>query len=294
MKNTKIKNSQEDAELDPLMPPRLFSSVVAAPQRYEYYLSGRIGDPWNYNDICNVLRNAVPDDLVVLRINSEGGQIRSAIQIINAIKESQAFVVGYIEQVCMSAATFIFLSCDDWVVTDDTELMCHTTSAGVYGKEHETYDAAVFSRKHIHGLLRRYYEHFLYPEELEKVLAGNDVYLDADEVDERLQKYAEYLRQQEGQEIEISSDAELDESNEDTRKPCPKVFREGDIVKLKKKTDFEGMSFKKGTKFKVILGTSMDDEDGTFYFEISSINVRDNLEFKVLEEEFDLFEIVED
>ncbi len=158
---------------------------------YEYYLTGVIGDPEEYLDLCNILRSASPQDEVVIRLNTPGGQVRTGNMIINAIKESEANVVGFIESDCGSMGTYIFLACNSWGVSESAEFFAHTCTSGSYGKEHETYEQAVFLRKQQHKLMRKRYSNFLTDQEIEKVISGSDVYLDADEIMERLEVFAE-------------------------------------------------------------------------------------------------------
>ena len=159
--------------------------------RYDYYLTGVIGDPEEYLDLCNILRTASQQDEVVIRFNTPGGQVRTGNMIINAINESEANVIGFIESDCGSMGTYIFLACHTWGVSEAAEFFCHTCSSGSFGKEHETYEQAVFLRKQQHKLMWDRYSNFLTTEEIEKVISGSDVWLDAEEIMERLEVYAE-------------------------------------------------------------------------------------------------------
>lgn len=158
---------------------------------YEYYLTGEIGDPEEYNELCNLLRSANENDEIIIRINSVGGQCRSGVQIINAVEESAATVIGYIEGDCMSMATFVFLACSGFGVSKWAEFMAHTASSGSWGKEHETYEQAAFLRKQTHKRIREGYKYFMTDDEIERIVAGQDVYLDADEIEARLPYYIE-------------------------------------------------------------------------------------------------------
>lgn len=127
-----INKNQE--EIVPVMQQnRTFISEVKGTQ-YTYYLTGHIGEPDEYIDLCNILRNAYPQDEVVVRINSRGGSVASERMIINAIRECQANVVGFIEYDCMSAATGIFLACSEHQWAEHIQCMIHTSSWGTGGK----------------------------------------------------------------------------------------------------------------------------------------------------------------
>jgi ATP-dependent protease ClpP protease subunit len=79
---------------------KIFSTEVRGTQ-YTYYLTGPIGPPEEYVDLCNILRQSAPQDEVIIRINSRGGFVSSERMIVNAIRESQATVAAFIEYDCM-------------------------------------------------------------------------------------------------------------------------------------------------------------------------------------------------
>nr|DAH57099.1 MAG TPA: hypothetical protein [Caudoviricetes sp.] len=185
-----INNMSEEKFLPMFQPNKTFTTEFRG-VRYEYYLTGEIGPAEDYVDLCNILRTASEQDEVVLRIRSGGGSVHTGNMIINAINESQANVIGFIESDCGSMATFIFLACHTWGVSESAEFFCHTCSYGTWGKEHENFTQAEFIRKQAHKQMRHRYKNFLSESEIESVISGADVYLDADEIMERLGPYAE-------------------------------------------------------------------------------------------------------
>lgn len=205
----------EDMKVLPLLQQNKTFTTEFRGVRYEYYLTGVIGDPEEYLDLCNILRSATAQDEVVIRFNTPGGQVRTGNMIINAINESEANVIGFIESDCGSMGTYIFLACHTWGVSEAAEFFCHTCSSGSYGKEHETYEQAVFLRKQQHRLMRKRYANFLTEEEIDKVISGSDVYLDADEIMERLEVYAE------AREMGGCGNPECTECNQGEQEPMP-------------------------------------------------------------------------
>lgn len=185
-------NSANEIKAMPFMEPnKLFITEHHDHIAYEYYLVGEIGHPDEYLDVCHALRNCGPQDQFLIRINSVGGQVRSGNQLINAIKESQALTIGFIEHDCGSMATFVFLACDTWGVSPYAEWFGHTVSAGNWGKESETFEAAQFLRKQTHTRIQREYNAFLSPEEIDSLLKGSDIYLNSDEIMDRLEVFQE-------------------------------------------------------------------------------------------------------
>lgn len=180
-----------DDNIVPFFQPNKTFTTEFRGVRYEYYLTGEIGKAEDYVDLCNILRSASAQDEVVVRIRSGGGSVHTGNMIINAINESEANVIGFIESDCGSMATFIFLACHTWGVSDTAEFFCHTCSYGSWGKEHENFAQAEFIRKQAHKQMRARYENFLTTQEIEMVISGTDIYLDADEIMQRLEGYSE-------------------------------------------------------------------------------------------------------
>lgn len=182
----------EDLKLMPLIQPnKLFVTENRDHTLYEYYLLGNIGDPEDYVELCHALRTARPEDKFILRFNSGGGQVRTGNQILNALHECEALTIGFIEHDCGSMCTFLFLACKTWGVSKYAEWFSHTVSGGNYGKECETFEASQFLRRQTHKRIREEYANFLTEEEIEKILTGTDIYLDADEIMERLEAFDE-------------------------------------------------------------------------------------------------------
>lgn len=182
----------EELKMVPMIQPnKLFVTENRDHTLFEYYFVGYIGDPEEYIELCNALRAARPEDKFVLRFNSGGGQVRTGNQILNAIYECEATTIGFIENDCGSMTTFLFLACDTWGVSKYAEWFSHTISGGNYGKESETWEASQFLRRQTHKRIREEYNNFLTSDEIDKVIAGGDVYLDSDEIMERLQGFDE-------------------------------------------------------------------------------------------------------
>lgn len=179
----------EDKMMAMFQPNKTFTTEFRG-VRYDYYLTGNIGAAEDYLDLCNILRSATAQDEVIIRINSGGGSVDTGNMIINAINESEANVIGFIESACGSMATYIFLACHTWGVSEAAEFFCHTCSYGNFGKEHEAFAQAEFIRKQQHKMMRKRYASYLTEDEINRVIKGEDLFFDADEIMERLETYA--------------------------------------------------------------------------------------------------------
>ena len=215
----KVANNS-DSDVFPLLPMSDMSNRLLRKEMtstlYEYYLVDDIGEASDYIELCDVLRSASPNDEILIRINSGGGSLATANMIVNAIRESQAHVHGFIESTCASAATLIYLSCHSYSLSEDADMMIHTSSSLYGGKEHEQHSYVTFSRKKIHKMVRNRYAGFLTEKEIENVLNGQDYYFDSEEIGERLETYTEF--QQKKFEAELEALQKESEDEQQTKK----------------------------------------------------------------------------
>lgn len=165
--------------------------IVKVGKVYHCYLADDIKPPDNYNELCFVLEQAEEDEIVTLHINTDGGYIDSAFKIISSINRSDAFTVGRLTGTVASAGTIISLACADLEVEDYTQLMIHNYSAGAQGKGHELEDYINFKAKDLKQTFNAMYNGFLSQQEINKVIKGKDVWMDASEIRKRWERHCE-------------------------------------------------------------------------------------------------------
>lgn len=162
---------------------------------YEFYICGEIEDPECYIDMYDIIRHSRYDDTVKIYVNSVGGNLFTAIQFLRVLSESEATVIVSIEGACMSAATLLFLAADSVELTPNSSVMIHNYSSGTIGKGNEMFNQVQHERKWSEKLFNEVYEDFLSTDEIKAVLDGKDIWLEADEVMERMQKRAELRKE---------------------------------------------------------------------------------------------------
>jgi ATP-dependent protease ClpP protease subunit len=86
----------------------------------------------------------------------------------------------------MSAATLIFLTADQFELSDHTMFMFHNYSSGTIGKGGEMYDQITHFRTWSEKLFTSFYKDFLTEAEIKSMLDNKDIWLDAEEVAKRL------------------------------------------------------------------------------------------------------------
>ena len=162
--------------------------VKSIAQEYSFYLTGTIEEPSAYSDWFQVIRNAGPNDLITIYINSLGGSASTALQFIQALKETDATIQVNVDGDCASAATMIFLQADSITICDHATFMFHNYRGMISGKGGEMLDSITYEKKWSEKLLREIYKDFLTSIEIDSILANKDIYMDKSEVLLRLDK----------------------------------------------------------------------------------------------------------
>ena len=157
----------------------------------DFYLYEDIYSVGQYIDFLRAVELAKNEDLIKIHINCGGGDVDTAWNIFDALKQSQANVSISVEGCCASAASMIMLAGNEWKVNPHSFVMIHAYSGYSYGKRNELIAQSDFERRYIDKKFREMYKDFLTPEEIELCLEGRDYYFDADETLERLQRFQE-------------------------------------------------------------------------------------------------------
>lgn len=150
------------------------------------YITDAITAPSDYTNVFNMFAQAKEDETIEVLFCTPGGR-KDTLDLLRAAAErTEAFTKAILGDVA-SAGTIIPLAFDDLEALPNTEFMIHSASSGQYAKYHEFIAGADFWKKEMPECFRRYYKDFLSTDEMEYVIAGNDIYLNADEVNERWQ-----------------------------------------------------------------------------------------------------------
>lgn len=174
--------------------PIIFSNPMA--YHHSLYLTGAIVEAQQYVNWFHLLRHCGEDDVITLHINSEGGDAFTSIQLIRAMADCKGTLIASVEGRCMSAATLIFLTADQFVLSDHSVFMFHNYSGASFGKGGEMFDSITHERAWSRRLMETCYRDFLTQEEINAMMDGKDFWMDADQVVERLTKRAEIRGQE--------------------------------------------------------------------------------------------------
>jgi ATP-dependent protease ClpP protease subunit len=162
-----------------------------------------IGEIDEFGEEVEILATAGPDDKVIMQISSPGGSMETCDYFCRRMDECDAEIIAEIGFTCASAASAIAMHADDWIIHKSSTMMIHACSYSPgYGPESVIRTSVAFTERVNREWVYRTYRGFLTDEEFVAILDnGKDLYFHADDLLERLPKYAAYRAEQEEKEM---------------------------------------------------------------------------------------------
>ena len=107
---------------------------------------------------------------------------------------SKATVVGVLDAEASSMASIIFLACDQHIVNDNCRMMFHDFSGGASsGKGNEQIKELTASIQLYNNLLKNVCSPFLNDDEIQRIIRGEDFWMDSDEIRQRFSRMPKTL-----------------------------------------------------------------------------------------------------
>lgn len=156
-----------------------------------FYINEAIAEADDYVELIDALYQGQPNHTIYIHLNTPGGRLDVTMQIINAIRSSEATVVGIADGQVASAGSLILFSCPNIGVQPMSYVMLHDGSEGAFGKANENLKQAQFTSKLLSKIAHSVYEPFFTKEEIDTVLDGKDMWLSSEDVEERIKQVKE-------------------------------------------------------------------------------------------------------
>lgn len=183
--------------------------------KYIVNLTDDFDDAKSFDEVVALLANATEDDEITWNIVSRGGYINSLEMLLGWKQMCQAKQIHVLTSEAASAATAFFLSpADQYLVFDTASFMIHESNYGSGGTASNVRRHTQHVDKKNDKFVRTTYRGFLSEEEIEDVLKGVEIYLDADAIRNRLAEREQKL-QEEAQEQHSNFLKELEEQEFD-------------------------------------------------------------------------------
>jgi ATP-dependent protease ClpP protease subunit len=157
-------------------------------KRYRVYIGRFFESKKGLHSVFNGLRDASDKDYLELMINSGGGLVNEGQQFYNLIQEKfYRRTISYLDNKGYSMGALLFCMAEKRVIYEYSDLMFHTYSHGSLGKggevkSHVTHTAKKLER-FFHSIIVE--NGFLTEDEFQKMLIGQDYWMDAKEMCKR-------------------------------------------------------------------------------------------------------------
>jgi len=165
--------------------------------KFTVYINGTIGSPQDFLEAVHALERVGLNDQVVLHINSEGGRIDGAVELLAAMQSCPVQTHARTTALCMSAATLPLLYADTFEIGDHCNFMIHNYSSAVSGSGSSMMNRVSATQDWVHTLMEELYSPLLTPEELDQVFKHDkELYFTGAQLKERIAQsplYAEKL-----------------------------------------------------------------------------------------------------
>jgi ATP-dependent protease ClpP protease subunit len=165
--------------------------------KFTVHIDTEFVQPSFYRNVIEMMDSATEDDLIVFKINSPGGQLASLQSLVEALKSTDAHTVAVLVGECASAASIFSMYCNSVVVTDSANMLAHHVSYSTGGKGADIVSHVQHMAKISEKFMHDAYKNFLTEAEIVDIIAGKEMYIDADEIRERFAKRQELFEAEE-------------------------------------------------------------------------------------------------
>lgn len=169
-------------------PTNLIFSTQKTSTQYYVNIDTEISSPDNYREVIKSLVSASSSDMFIFMLNSNGGDLATAMEISSAILNTDAYCKAIVFS-AFSAASVIALSCDSILVEDCGAFFIHAPVWASAGKPQTMESQGQFFSKSSKQWFTKIYQGFLTDDEINKVLLGLDMWIDKKDADKRLKRW---------------------------------------------------------------------------------------------------------
>ena len=216
----KYNRVQQDEDFEPVTPPLGFSVKQSSSHIFSVHINTEIKDPSHYSRIFDLLLEAGEEDVVTFFICSPGGRLDGLTTLLEGIRLTDAHVVAVVIGEAHSAASLLALNCHEVVVTDSATMLCHAVNTGYRGKLADLGAYTEHVKKTANALFADTYAGFLEPSEITSVQEGKELWLDAEEIRERLENRTAYymtMQEEENEDQPTTTPGDTEVRSEDRR-----------------------------------------------------------------------------
>jgi len=189
-------------------PYMMYESANVA-RNIDIYISDEFAEPLLYCEMIHVIRTATPNDTIYLHLNTPGGRLDTGVQLISAIRSSEARIITILDGVAHSMGALLFLCGHEMIIHDHAQLMFHTYSGGVFGKGSDIRGQTDATEDWFRIIANDICYPFMSKREIQRMLKGEDFWFQTEQIEQRLEKMGEILMKQAKEQVEEMEAAEI-------------------------------------------------------------------------------------
>lgn len=165
-------------------------------QLIEIPIDEEIKGPSYYRNVAQAIRDSDEGDLIRFLICSPGGRLDGLMSLLSSIWKTDATTEAHIEGFADSAASMLSMHCDNVYVSPMASMLVHSTSYGTgFQKAADIHQQVQHFNTYSEQFFKDTYELFLTDEEIQKCLDGYQLYLNAEQIAERLERKFSILKE---------------------------------------------------------------------------------------------------
>lgn len=157
-------------------------------------LTSEIKEPSFYDKLLSRILSLTENDTVCIYLDTVGGSLDGAIAVVDTLRRTKAQVHMSIVGKAYSAGSAILMWADSVDISNYARIMIHSYRGGFFGKTNELESEFHFENKYYCNFLVESYSGFLNKKEIDSVLKGTDIYIQASDIEDRLKKRFEYRK----------------------------------------------------------------------------------------------------
>ena len=185
---TKTNDHDDDSIFEQTFIPDDLVQVYPASYEYVVNIDSIIVSPSFYRPILTALKNARKQDRVTINITTQGGDVATAMLIMNHILKCDAEVSCVLYEGC-SAGSMLALCCDRIELTEFSFMMIHGIGTGLSGNVQVMENQSKFFSVQNKDIISSCYKTFLTEVEMQKVINGEEVWMNKKEIAKRLKTW---------------------------------------------------------------------------------------------------------
>lgn len=195
-RNNPKKRNDED-ETDEIITSHLgYFTQQNVSTRYTITIDEPIQEAAYYRQVAHAIANSQKNDFIEYEISSPGGYVNGLVALLTAMEKTEATSVAWINGECHSAASMLALNCDVVYVSPYANMLVHFISFGSAGKAIDVRSKVQHVYATAEQLFRNTYKYFLTESEINDCLNGKELWLDSDEIQNRLKTKFDKLEEE--------------------------------------------------------------------------------------------------